>query len=144
MTTNSKENDTKVLYPELSYKIVGLAFEVHNELGQFAREKQYADLLEEKFKVENIKYRRELIMGDSGNIADFIVGENEEILLELKTVRVIGRAQFHQIQNYLQQSYIKLGILINFSDKYLRPKRVLRLDDKYQSADNTNSTNGNE
>ncbi|MCR4279330.1 MAG: GxxExxY protein [Candidatus Zambryskibacteria bacterium] len=127
METNNK--DTKVLYPELSYKIVGLAFEVHNELGQFAREKQYADLLEEKFKNENIKYKRELIMGDSGNIADFIVGESEEILLELKTVRVIGRAQFNQTQNYLQRSRIKLGILINFSDKYLRPKRILRIGD---------------
>jgi len=130
METNKTKKDTKVLYPELSYKIVGLAFDVHNELGQFAREKQYADLLEEKFKAENIKYRRELIMGDSGNIADFIVGE-EEILLELKTARILGRAHFHQIQNYLQQSHIKLGILINFSDKYLRPKRILRIGDKH-------------
>ena len=143
METNNQKK-VEVLYPELSYKIVGLAFEVHNELGPFAREKQYADLLEEKFKIENVKYRREFSMGDSGNIADFIVGENKEILLELKTVRVVGRAQFSQIQNYLQRSHIKLGILINFSDKYLRPKRVLRMGDKSQSANDTNTANGNE
>ena len=114
-----------LLYPKLSYKIVGLAFDVHNELGQFAREKQYADLLEEKFRIENLAYKREMGVGDSGNIIDFLVGNEEKILLELKTVRVLGRAHFRQMQNYLQQTHIKLGLLINFSDKYLSPKRVL-------------------
>jgi len=120
MATNKE-----LLYPKLSYKIVGLAFDVHNELGQFAREKQYADLLEEKFRIENLAYKREMGVGDSGNIIDFLVGDEEKILLELKTVRVLGRAHFRQMQNYLQQTRIKLGLLINFSDKYLSPKRVL-------------------
>ena len=120
MATNKE-----LLYPKLSYKIVGLAFDVHNELGQFAREKQYADLLEEKFRIENLAYKREMGVWDSGNIIDFLVGDEEKILLELKTVRVLGRAHFRQMQNYLQQTRIKLGLLINFSDKYLSPKRVL-------------------
>lgn len=113
------------MYPELSYKIVGLVYDVHNELGQFAREKQYADLLETKLKSEGLDYKRELKIGDSGNILDFVVGSNNEIVLELKTVRVLAREHYRQIQNYLQQTGIKLGILINFSDKYLRPKRIL-------------------
>jgi len=120
MATNKE-----ILYPELSYRIVGLAFDVHNELGQFAREKQYGDLLEKKFKEEGIKYQRELRIGDSGNIIDFLIDEKDKILIELKTVRVVGRAHFRQMQNYLQQTQIKLGLLINFSDKYLSPKRVV-------------------
>ncbi len=121
----------KVLYPELSYRIVGLCFAVHNELGRFAREKQYADLLEKKFHDEGIAYKREMRIGDSGNIADYVI--EDLIVLELKTTRVVGRAHFRQIQNYLQQSRIKLGLLINFSDTYLRPKRVLRADDSLHS-----------
>ncbi len=123
MTTNN----LGIVYPELSYIIVGLAFEVHNELGQFAREKQYADLLERKLVEIGIPYKREFRIGDSGNILDFLVGDVEKIILELKTVRVVGREQFRQIQNYLQQTKYELGILINFSDKYLRPKRILRI-----------------
>lgn len=123
MATNNNNVD-KVLHPDLSYKIVGLCFEVHNELGQYAREKQYADLLEDKLKSQNLKYNRELMVGDSGNIVDFLV-ENK-IVLELKTKRLVGRSEYRQIQNYLQQSKLDLGLLINFSDKFLRPKRILR------------------
>ena len=53
MTTNNK-TDGKVLYPELSYKITGILFNVHNELGSYAREKQYGDLIEEKLKESKI------------------------------------------------------------------------------------------
>ena len=44
MNTNNKKE--KLIYPELSYKIVGILFHVHNQLGRFAREKQYRDLIE--------------------------------------------------------------------------------------------------
>ena len=36
-----------LVYPELSYKIVGLAMEVHNELGNIYQEKHYQKLFEE-------------------------------------------------------------------------------------------------
>ena len=39
----------KVIYPELSYVINGILFSTHNELGCFAREKQYGDVIERKF-----------------------------------------------------------------------------------------------
>ncbi|MDO8553070.1 MAG: GxxExxY protein [bacterium] len=123
MATNNHTAD-KVLHPDLSYKIVGMCFEVHNELGQYAREKQYADLLEKKLMNQNLKYNRELIIGESKNIADFLI-ENK-VVLELKTTRVVGRSEYRQIQNYLQQSKLDLGLLVNFSDKFLRPKRILR------------------
>jgi len=83
-----------VLYPELSYKIVGLAFDTHNELGRFAREKQYANLLEQKLQSEGISYQRECRIGDSGNIVDFLIDGNEPILIELKSVRFLNRTHF--------------------------------------------------
>jgi len=62
-----KNMNGRVIYPELSFKVVGLSFVVHNELGAHAKEKQYADLLEEKLKLAELSYKRELEVGNSGN-----------------------------------------------------------------------------
>jgi GxxExxY protein len=127
MDTNmSKQTKDKIIYPELSYQITGILFDVHNELGQYAREKQYGDLLEKKLKEIKLPYKRELSISDSGNILDFII--DDKIILELKSIIAINRESYRQIQNYLQVTNIKLGLLVNFRSKYLKPIRVVRID----------------
>lgn len=125
MATNNKINE-KVLYPELSYKITGILFNIHNELGPYAREKQYGDLIEEKLKESKIPYLREKNIGDSRNILDFII--DDKIVLELKAVRILTREHYRQIQNYLQQTNLNLGLLVNFRNKYIKPARVIRIN----------------
>ncbi len=125
MATNNKVSE-KVLYPELSYQITGILFSVHNELGPYAREKQYGDLIEDKLKELKFIYRREMTVGDSGNILDFVV-ENK-IILELKAVRILSREHYRQIQNYLQQTKLDLGLLVNFRNKYIKPSRIIRIN----------------
>ncbi len=127
MATNKaiQKVSTKVLFPELSYIIVGTLFSVHNELGQYAREKQYGDAIEQKLKEIKMPYARELSVGDSGNILDFVI--DKKVVLELKAVRHITGEHYRQIQNYLQQTEFELGILVNFRAKYLKPERILRI-----------------
>lgn len=62
-----KIKNTQLLYPELSYVIVGICFAIHNELGPYAREKQYGDLIEKKLKEIGIPYKREVSISDSRN-----------------------------------------------------------------------------
>lgn len=124
MTTNKTQE--KVLYPELSYILVGILFSTHNEIGPYGREKQYNDLIETKLKESKVQYKREFRIADSGNILDFLI--DNKIILETKATRIITKEHYRQIQNYLQATGVKLGILVNFSSRYIKPIRVLRMD----------------
>ncbi|MFA6270072.1 MAG: GxxExxY protein [Candidatus Paceibacterota bacterium] len=121
-----KHANKKIIYPELSYQLTGILFNVHNELGKYGREKQYGDLLEQKLKEANLNFKREIYIGNTGNILDFII--DEKIALELKATRLILKEHYRQIQNYLQQTGLKLGFLVNFRDEFLKPTRVVRID----------------
>lgn len=121
----------KLLHPELSYRINGLCFQIHNELGCFAKEKQYADHLEQLLTANEINYQRELKtpfkLEDGkeiqGNITDFIV--EGKIIIECKAKNFITKVDYYQIQRYLQSTNLELGLLVNFHERHLKPKRVL-------------------
>lgn len=120
----------QVLYPELSYKICGLCYKIHNELDRFCNEKQYADALENLFKMEKVEYKRETPLPPSfegenerRNIPDFII--EETIVLDLKAKRIITKDDYYQMKRYLNAFKKELGLIINFREYYLKPKRVL-------------------
>ena len=100
MHTNDANNANKLIYPKLSYLIVGICFDVHNELGKFGKEKQYADLFEQKLKEAKILYKRELKIGESGNIVDFLIGK--------KILRVKGKKGNHK-KGLLSNSALSSG-----------------------------------
>jgi len=105
-----------VIYPDLSYKLTGILFAVHNEMGCYAREKQYGDSLEKKLNENAINYKRELPISNSGNIIDFII--DNKIILEIKAKRILTKDDYNQTQRYLQETQLKLGMLVNFRNKY--------------------------
>jgi GxxExxY protein len=120
----------KIIYPELSYRINGLCFQTHNEIGRFAKEKQYADLLECLLIKNNIKYERETEIPFTtnqneifGNIVDFII--EDKIIIECKAKKFVTKKDYHQVQRYLRASGMKLALIVNFRTIYLKPKRVI-------------------
>src|SRR3989344_2777920 len=124
---------TKIIYPALSYKIIGLCFQTHNELEHFCKEKQYADRLEQLLRLNKINYKREIKIPFQfnsnkieSNIADFLV--EDKIILECKAKKFIIREDYHQVQRYRRAIKIKLGIIVNFGTKYLTPKRIINYD----------------
>lgn len=120
----------KVVYPELSYKICGFCFFIHNKLGRYRSEKQYADALEHLLKENGIKYIREKPLvhsfeGEKGerNIPDFII--EDKIIVDLKAKSIITKDDYFQMKRYLVSANKKLGLIFNFRQKYLHPKRIL-------------------
>lgn len=129
-TANIMSDFNKLVYPELSYKINGVLFTVHNELGRFCNEKQYCDAIERYLKILNIKYEREKILSagfenekNKRNRADFII--EDKIILEIKAKHIITREEYYQTKRYLTAINKKLAILTNFRRKYIYPKRIL-------------------
>lgn len=129
MHTNQRiiKRNIEVLYPDLSYKINGLCFFVHNKIGRFSREKQYADELELELKNKGIKFSREIriVKCDrfTGNVIDFII--EDCIILELKAKSILTKDDYYQMKRYLISLNKKLGLLVNFRDTYLKPRRIL-------------------
>ena len=77
----------KIIYKDLCYKLNGIFFKIHNELGRFAREKQYADLAEEYFKKQGINYKREFEIkfvnqdkSVGGNRVDFLIDNKIDLI----------------------------------------------------------------
>lgn len=123
-------NLTRLIYPDLSYKVNGVLFSVHNELGRFYNEKQYADCIESYLKKSGLKYEREKILPPSfeeelkgRNKVDFLI--EDKIILEIKAKRLLIRSDYFQVKRYLKALNKKLGILVNFHQRYIRPQRVL-------------------
>jgi len=118
----------KFILGDLSYKITGICFKVHSSLGRFCREKQYSDKLETLFKKENISYKREIEISDltdssKGNRADFII--EGKIVLDAKAKKFITKEDYYQMLRYLKASNLELGLIVNFRNTFLKPKRVL-------------------
>ncbi len=119
-----------IIYPKLSYTIYGLFYKVHNQLSRFRNEKQYADAFEELLKENKINYSREIPLPPSfkgekerRNIPDFII--EDKIIIDFKAKRVITKEDYYQMQRYLSSYNKKLGILVNFRQPSLAPKRIL-------------------
>ena len=117
---------TEIIYRDLSYKLVGLFYKVQDTLGRYARESQYSSFLEKLLKESDINYEKEKLISKTGsdiNRADFVV-ENS-VVLELKAKPFLTRDDFYQTLRYLEFANIQLGLLVNFRQKFLKPKRIL-------------------
>jgi GxxExxY protein len=117
-----------IVLKNLSYKINGMCFKVHGKLGRFYRERQYADELEKVLQDEAIAYEREVELKGvidlpKGNRADFLI--EDKIILDVKAKRFITKEDYYQMLRYLKTANLKLGLIVNFRNSYLKPKRVI-------------------
>ena len=122
---------SELIYKNESFQIIGILFEVHNNLGGGFSEIVYKDALEYELKKLNIPFEREkeYVVHYKDTIlnhkyyADFILFD--KIILELKSCEKLDSKHIAQCINYLKVSTNKLAILANFNNKSLELKRIV-------------------
>lgn len=122
-----------LLYPDLSYKIIGALFNVYNNIGSGHREIIYQRAIAIELKNLNIPYDEQLYV--SVNFRDKVVGTyyldfliDNKIVLELKKGDVFLHKNIGQIFSYLKAKKLKLGILANFTKSGLKFKRIVNIN----------------
>ncbi|MEM7034059.1 MAG: GxxExxY protein [Chloroflexota bacterium] len=118
----------RLLYRDLTYKIIGAAITVHQELGQGFLEKVYESALAHEFNLQNIRfqqqanltvYYKDAIVGDYR--ADFLV--EDKVVVELKATQRLVPVDEAQLLNYLKVTRYRIGLLLNFGTSSLEHKR---------------------
>lgn len=124
-----------LVYPELSYKVVGVLFKVHTKLGGKYQEKYYQRAVEVALKEAGLSFEKEIAVDLNFNgtkigkyFLDFLI--EDKLILELKTTPKLTREDFKQVTAYLKAKNLKLGILANFRGEKLYYKRILNSDCK--------------
>ena len=111
---------SKLLYEDLTYKIIGAAQEVYKELGFGYLESVYEDALCYELGLININYQRQVeldvyyknVVFEHRFRSDLLV-ENK-VLVENKAVKQITVQDEAQLINYLKTPRLRVGLLFNF------------------------------
>ncbi len=119
-----------ILYPELSYQVVGVLIEVYRTLGSSYQVKIYQKAIAEELRKQGIKFKEQVkVKVEYKGIevgyyfADFII--EDKIILEIKARKGIGDEHISWVINYLAISQCPLGLIINFGENSLITKRVI-------------------
>ena|SRR5438270_3374694 len=107
---------------ELTEKIIGIFYDVYNELGFGFLESVYESAMSVALAEANLRVQRQFpvpVWFRKQQIGDFradILVEGA-VLLELKAAKSIDSAYEKQILNYLRATDIEVGLILNFGPK---------------------------
>ncbi len=130
MPIKNKLQRNDLLYPELSYQIVGILFDVSNKMGYGYQEKYYQKAISERLKEIGLPFKEQVfveIIFDDNKIGkyflDFII--DNKVVLEIKKMDKFLKINVDQTYAYLKSTNLKLGILANFTKNGLQFKRII-------------------
>ena len=116
------------IYKEESKLLLGLAMQLHRELGCGFKEKVYQDAFEVLLKENDVPYEREkhIVMTYHGVVLDHDFFYDflcyDKIGIEIKALSEITGEFECQIINYIHVGNHQLGMLLNFGAKSLQYK----------------------
>jgi GxxExxY protein len=110
----------------LTEQIIGLAIEVHRQLGPGLLESAYEECLCFELKQKGLPFRRQVALPvayksvrlDCGYRLGIVI--QDQVILELKTVERLLPIHEAQILTYMKLSGIRTGLLLNFNCAVLK------------------------
>lgn len=122
--------DKEGLYKDLTYKIIGVLYEVHRELGAVHKEIVYHKAVAIELDNRKIPFTEEKSIdvkykGKRIGVyrPDFII--DDKVILEIKVAPVITKAMQDQVYYYVKGTGYKLVLLANFGTSKVGIKRLI-------------------
>jgi GxxExxY protein len=114
-----------------TFRIIGVAMEIHRTLGKGFSEIVYKDAFEFECREQDIPFVREkeFAVNYKGKIlphrffADFVLFN--KIIVQIKSWKGIIEDHYAQVINYLAISKLEVGLLLNFHEKSLEQRRII-------------------
>lgn len=126
----------------MTKKIIGVFYEVYNELGHGFIESVYQEALVLTLRAHGLKVYTPIeipvwFRGEKVGRFEADVLVEKRVLLELKAVRTLDSSHQAQLLNYLRATDIEIGLLLNFGVKpefkrllFDNPRKVSRPMDR--------------
>ncbi|MBN1580449.1 MAG: GxxExxY protein [Anaerolineae bacterium] len=121
---------TRLLHPELSYKVRGVLLDVYNALGPVLKEAYYRDAIVlglEKLGIACVPEKRFEVYYEGERVGLYDVDvwvEGGKILLELKVAPAIEPIHKAQAISYLKVTDADLAIVVNYGGSFLDDERL--------------------
>jgi GxxExxY protein len=125
-----EKQDSKLLHSDLTEKILGVYYDVYNEIGHGFLESVYNNCMFLTLTKAGMAVRREVPVPvyfrgqDVGQFkADLVV--DGAVLIELKATQNLDRSHEAQVMNYLRATELEVGLLLNFGSTKPQFRRIV-------------------
>jgi len=121
----------ELLCKDLTGRILGVAMEVHRELGCGFLEALYQEAFEHELKLNHMSFvsqkphrvaYKDIILWHT-YVPDLII--EGKVVVDLEAIREIGVIEEAQMINYLKITKLPVGLIINFGCRSLEWKRLV-------------------
>lgn len=106
---------------EITFMVIGAAYEVHKELGPGLLEKIYEEAMAYQIREKGLKVETQVLLPvfykGKRLLSDYrldLLVENE-VIVELKSVAVVTDLYMKQLLTYLRIAHKRVGLLMNFN-----------------------------
>jgi GxxExxY protein len=111
---------------EISNIIIGKCIDIHKEVGPGLLESAYENALAYELNEVGLKIQQQVAMPfvykdvkmEVGYRIDLLV--ESKVIIEIKSVETLAPVHYAQTLTYLKLAGLKLALLINFNEKYVK------------------------